>query len=390
MNICLLGCAGFIGSHLTEWLLNNSDARLTGTDITDEKVRHLLGNPRFTYHHSDIRRDHELTERLIAEADVVVDLIAVASPTMYVRNPLEVFELDFLENIKIIEKCSALRKRLIQFSTCEIYGRTWLSLVPDNLMSANDRACADVTMRESSTSMIVGPIEKSRWIYSVSKQLLERVIHAHGQDRGLDYAAIRPFNFVGPRIDFLPSERNNDDSPRVIAHFMNALLYGTDMKLVDGGQALRCYTYIDDAVECIGRITLDTSGKTSRQAFNVGNPGNECSVEELANLMLEIYRERFWDGVAPLPRIVSVPGEDFYGQGYEDCDRRIPDITKARRLVGWEPQWGLGDLLVATMESFVDDFRAKHGLPPRSSTLTASAPGSDASTIPQPGGPTLR
>lgn len=386
MRICLLGCAGFIGSHLVEWLLENSDAELTGTDIDDQKVQHVLGHPRFTYLNSDIRRDNGVTDRLIAESDVVVDLVAVASPTMYVRNPLEVFELDFMENIKVIEKCSAMGKRLIQFSTCEIYGRTWLSLVPPGLMSAEDRVRADVTMRESETNMIVGPIEKSRWIYSVSKQLLERVIHAHGQDRGLDYAAIRPFNFVGPRIDFLPSERNNDDSPRVIAHFMNALLYGTDMKLVDGGQALRCYTYIDDAVECIGRITLDTTGVTSRQAFNIGNPNNECSVEELAHTMLRIYKERFWDGESVLPRIVSVPGEEFYGAGYEDCDRRVPDISKARELVGWEPKWGLEELLVETMGAFVAQFNARQAA---ASGVTASAAGGAPSTIAQPGGPTL-
>ncbi len=385
MKICLLGCAGFIGSHLVEWLLENSDAELTGTDITDGKVQHLLGHPRFTYIHSDIRRDHDVTNRLISECDVVVDLVAVASPTMYVRNPLEVFELDFLENIKVVETCSALSKRLIQFSTCEIYGRTWLSLVPDDLMSAEDRARADVTMREDQTAMIVGPVDKSRWIYSVSKQLLERVIHAHGEDRGLDYASIRPFNFVGPRIDFLPSERNNDDSPRVIAHFMNALLYGTDMKLVDGGKALRCYTYIDDAVEAIGRITLDTSGKTSRKAFNIGNPANECSVEQLAHLMRDLYRENFWDGEAELPRIISVPGEEFYGRGYEDCDRRIPDISRVRELTGWEPKWELRDLLKETMAAFVADFEATGGKARRAELVGSSS----ASTGSQPSKGTL-
>ena len=373
MNICLLGCGGFIGSHLVEWLLENSDATIVGTDINDEKVRHLLHEPRFTYHHSDLRVDREFTEQLVREADVLVDLVAVASPHKYVEDPLGVFELDFLENLRIVDLCTKTKTRLIQFSTCEVYGRTWLSVVPEGVIPDNVAACADVSMNEDDTPLILGPTDKSRWIYSVSKQMLDRVIHASGEQRGLDYTIVRPFNFVGPRFDFLPSMRNNDPSPRAVAQFMDALLQGTDIKLVDGGAALRCYTYIDDASEAVGRMVLDRSGKTSRQTINVGNPRNEISVERLAHLMRDIFVSDFWDGESPLSDIVSVGHEEFFGQGYQDCDRRIPDISKARQLLDWEPVWDLRELIHATMQAFVDDWNASNATRPATSTSARPA-----------------
>jgi UDP-apiose/xylose synthase len=361
MQICLLGCGGFIGSHLVEWLIENSDVEIVGTDINNDKVRHLLDEPRFTYHHSDLRTDRAFTEALVREADVLVDLIAVASPKKYVEDPLGVFDLDFLENLRIVELCTETGTRLIQFSTCEVYGRTWLSLVPDGVIPDDLRETLDVSMNEDDTPLIIGPTDKSRWIYSVSKQMLDRIIHASGEHRGLDYTIVRPFNFVGPRFDFLPSTRNHDSSPRAVAQFMDALLQGTSLKLVDGGGALRCYTYIDDATDAIGRIILDTEGVTSRETINIGNPQNEISVEGLANLMRDIYAEEFWDGESQLSDIVSVHHEEFFGRGYQDCDRRVPNIDKARRLLGWEPACDLRSLIKKTMQAFVDDLETTEG-----------------------------
>ena len=354
MRVCLFGCGGFIGSHLVEWLLSHSDAEIVGTDIDHQKVRHLLGDERFTYYDSDLRHDTQLTRHLVETSDVVVNLVAIANPAVYTRDPLHVFQLDFMENLKVAELCAELGRRLIQFSTCEVYGRTWLSLVPPGLIEP-ERAAADIVMREDETPLIAGPVHKTRWIYAASKHLLERAINAYGQSHGLDYTIIRPFNFIGPRFDYLPSTApsGSERSPRMFAQFMDALLRGTNMTLVDGGSAQRCFLYIDDASECIGRIILDPLGVTSRQTFNIGNPANEASVTEFAELMLEVYRERYWDGVAPLPAMETVSGETFFGAGYEDSDRRIPDISKARRLLGWEPGWGLRELIEATMESFV-------------------------------------
>jgi nucleoside-diphosphate-sugar epimerase len=128
------------------------------------------------------------------------------------------------------------------------------------------------------------------------------------------------------------------------------------MQLVDGGSHRRCYTYIDDAVECTYRIVQNPGGVCDRQIFNIGSPKNEISIREMAETMREIYAEKFRESDTPLPRIVSVSSEAFYGEGYEDSDRRIPDISKARTLLGWEPEWGLHDLLEATMRYYVHEY----------------------------------
>ena len=207
---------------------------------------------------------------------------------------------------------------------------------------------------ENSSVFILGPVEKHRWIYACAKQLLERVIHAYGLEHGFNYTIIRPFNFIGPKIDYLLNE--TDGIPRVFSFFMEALISGTAMKLVDGGHQRRCYTYIDDAVDGIYRIVENRGGVCDREIFNIGTPVNEVSIRQLAELMKEIYIEKFWDGRSSLPAIMDVAAEQFYGKGYEDSDRRIPDISKARTLLGWEPRWAMRDLLENTMRYYITDY----------------------------------
>ena len=288
---------------------------------------------------------------------MVVDLVAIATPALYMRDPLHVLELDFLENLRVAEMCADAGTRLIQFSTCEVYGKTWLSLVPEGVLTPEQREQCDVTMSEDETALITGPVSSPRWIYSASKHLLERAIHAYGISRGLDYTIVRPFNVLGPRFDDLPSVRG-DDSPRMFAQFMEALLTGGPMRLVDGGSARRAFIYADDAAELLGRIVTDTRGVTSGEIINVGNPENEVSVAEFAHRMRDAYARRYWDGESTLSSIVTVPAEEFFGKGYEDTDRRVPDISKARRLLGWEPEWDLDGIIAATVDAYVEDYRA--------------------------------
>ena len=136
-----------------------------------------------------------------------------------------------------------------------------------------------------------------------------------------------------------------------------ALFNGTPMKLVNGGVNRRCYTYIDDAIECTYRIVLNRGGVCDRQIFNIGSPNNEISIRQMAEMMREIYAAKFRDVATSLPEILSVSGEEFYGEGYDDSDRRIPDIAKARALLGWEPVWNVRDTIDATMGYHVAQYR---------------------------------
>ncbi|MBZ5622912.1 MAG: bifunctional UDP-4-keto-pentose/UDP-xylose synthase [Acidobacteriia bacterium] len=350
MKILTLGAAGFIGSHLTHRLLQEGHA-VVAVDLTIEKVAEYLDHPNLTFLQQDIRRPEWDLDGLAQDADLVIDLIAYANPGLYLRIPLEVFRLNFTENLKIAEACVRHGKRLIQFSTCEVYGRTAASL--PNARVADPEDPIHGTFSEDTSEYILGPVSKHRWIYSCAKQLLERVLHAYGLEQGFNYTIIRPFNFIGPKIDFLPQSKQ--DIPRVFSFFMDALLNGTPMKLVNGGVSRRCYTYIDDAVECTYRIVQNSGGICDRQIFNIGSPDNEVSIRQMAETMREIYAAQFLDEPAPLPEIVSVPGEEFYGEGYDDSDRRIPNIAKARRLLGWEPRWNFRDALEATMRYYVTE-----------------------------------
>ena len=310
MKILSLGAGGFIGSHLTHRLLVEGHT-VTAVDIETDKITDFLGHPNLTFFQQDIRSPEWDLDSLVRDADLVIDLIAYANPGLYLRIPLEVFRLNFIENLKIAEACVRHGKRLIQFSTCEVYGRTAASL--KNARVADPEDPIHATFSEDSSEYILGPVSKHRWIYSCAKQLLERVLHAYGLEKGFNYTIIRPFNFIGPKIDFLLHEK--EGIPRVFSFFMDALLNGTQMKLVNGGVNRRCYTYIDDAVECSCRIVENPGGVCDRQIFNIGSPSNEVSIRQMAELMREIYAEKFRDPAVPLPEIVSVPGEEFYGAG---------------------------------------------------------------------------
>ncbi len=345
MNVLLLGGGGFIGCHTAQKLLQDTPHEVYCYDLYNDKIQDSLGHTRFKYIQGDIRRDHDRVEQLVKDSDVVIDLIAHANPALYVAMPLDVFNLNFTENLKIAEYCVEHRKRLIQFSTCEVYGKTVASLLQDQLLEPDDPKHA--VFQEDTTAFILGPVNKHRWIYSCAKQLLERILHAYGLEERLNYTIIRPFNFIGPRIDYLPSEQ--DGNPRVFSHFLNALKTGAPMTLINGGHQRRAYTYIDDAVDCILRIIENPGGVCDQEIFNIGSPENEISIRDLAFKMRDLYKRHWWRGEVALPEPIEVSGDVFYGEGYDDSDRRIPDIAKAQQLLEWQPRYDLDQTLECSM-----------------------------------------
>ena len=327
MQILILGAGGFIGSHLVEHLLERGEHSITGLDITDEKLAGIDG-PAFTFVKADVR---DFPEELIREAEVVIDLISYANPSIYVESPLDVFELNFTTNLAVVDACVRFEKRLIQYSTSEVYGK----------LAGTDM------YREDASDLVMGPVAKQRWIYASAKQLLERVIHAHGLQGDLQYTVLRPFNFIGPRIDYLVPA-GTMGGPRVFAHFVSALLHGGPMQLVDGGEAHRTFLSIDEANTAFQ--TLLDHPQALNQVFNVGNPNNDATIRGLAHLMRELYEEL--TGRTTSCAVVEVSGEKFYGPGYEDMDRVPPDISKLRAL-GWEPQRDLRTILAETMGHYL-------------------------------------
>lgn len=220
-KIAVLGCAGFIGSHLLERLLQNSDFRIEGWDTDDAKIQELLSHPQFTFHRENINGNQALLCRL-GEFDAVISLAAICNPAEYNTNPLTVMQSNFIDAYGLVAECARQRVWLIHFSTCEVYGRTIPSYLSPGSVEPDDKL---YTLSEDTTPLIMGPIHNQRWCYAAAKQLLERYICAHHYESGLEFTIVRPFNFLGPKMDYIPGV-DGEGTPRVLACFASALLRG--------------------------------------------------------------------------------------------------------------------------------------------------------------------
>ena len=334
-RVLILGVNGFIGNHLTERLLQDDNYDIYGMDIGSSAIERFIGNPRFHFIEGDVSIHTEWIEYHIKKCDVILPLVAIATPIEYTRNPLRVFELDFEENLKIVRYCVKYNKRIIFPSTSEVYGM-----------------CDDKEFDEDESRLIVGPISKQRWIYSVSKQLLDRVIWAYGAKEGLKFTLFRPFNWMGPRLDSLNSARIG--SSRAITQLILNLVEGSPIKLVDGGAQKRCFTDIKDGIEALFRIIENKDGKCDGQIINIGNPTNEASIRELAEMLLESFEKHPQRGkFPPFAGFREIESSSYYGQGYQDVEHRKPSVENARRLLDWVPTIDMKDTIEETLDFFL-------------------------------------
>ncbi|WP_134705905.1 bifunctional UDP-4-amino-4-deoxy-L-arabinose formyltransferase/UDP-glucuronic acid oxidase ArnA [Rahnella sp. CJA17(1/100)] len=334
-RVLILGVNGFIGNHLSERLLREDRYEIYGLDISSDAISRFMGNPHFHFVEGDISIHSEWIEYHIKKCDVVLPLVAIATPIEYTRNPLRVFELDFEENLKIVRDCVKYKKRIIFPSTSEVYGM-----------------CDDKEFDEDHSRLIVGPINKQRWIYSVSKQLLDRVIWAYGAKEGLKFTLFRPFNWMGPRLDNLDAARIG--SSRAITQLILNLVEGSPIKLVDGGEQKRCFTDINDGIEALFRIIENRDNLCDGQIINIGNPTNEASIRELAEMLLSSFeshplRAQF----PPFAGFNLVESSTYYGKGYQDVEHRTPSIKNARRLLNWKPEIGMDKTVAETLDFFL-------------------------------------
>ena len=334
-RVLILGVNGFIGNHLTERLLRDDNYEIYGLDIGSDAIGRFLDCPRFHFVEGDISIHSEWIEYHIKKCDVVLPLVAIATPIEYTRNPLRVFELDFEENLKIIRDCVKYNKRIIFPSTSEVYGM-----------------CTDKVFDEDNSNLVVGPVSKQRWIYSVSKQLLDRVIWAYGEKEGLRFTLFRPFNWMGPRLDNLNAARIG--SSRAITQLILNLVEGSPIKLVEGGKQKRCFTDISDGIEALFRIIENRDGRCDGEIINIGNPENEASIKELAEMLLESFeqhplRHRF----PPFAGFRDVESSSYYGKGYQDVEHRKPSIRNAKRCLQWEPTVAMRQTVDETLDFFL-------------------------------------
>jgi nucleoside-diphosphate-sugar epimerase len=333
-KVLILGVNGFIGHHLSHRIIDTTNWEVYGMDMQSERVAGLLDHPRFHFFEGDITINKEWIEYHIRKCDVILPLVAIATPATYVQNPLRVFELDFEANLPIVRACVKHKKHLLFPSTSEVYGM-----------------CDDEQFDPENSNLVYGPINKPRWIYACSKQLMDRVIHAYAMSDGLNYTLFRPFNWIGAGLDSIHTQK--EGSSRVISQFLGHIVRGEPIKLVDGGAQRRSFTYIDDGISALMKIIDNKDGVASGKIYNIGNPTNNYSVRELATMMLEMAGEypEYSENVKHVSLVETTSG-DYYGKGYQDVQNRTPNINNTMQELGWAPTVSMGDALRGIFESY--------------------------------------
>ena len=333
-KILILGVNGFIGHHLSQRIIETTDWEVYGMDMQSERVADLADEPRFHFFEGDITINKEWIEYHVKKCDVILPLVAIATPATYVKEPLRVFELDFEANLPIIRQAVKYKKRVIFPSTSEVYGM-----------------CKDPEFDPESSDLILGPINKPRWIYSCAKQMMDRVIHAYGQQEGLEYTLFRPFNWIGPGLDSIHTPK--EGSSRVITQFLGHIVRGEPIKLVDGGAQKRSFTYVSDGIAALMKIIENKDGIASGRIYNIGNPKNNFSVRELAHMMLDLAKQypEYATSVAQV-KVLETTSAEYYGKGYQDTQHRVPKIANTMADLDWAPQVDMQTALKHIYEAY--------------------------------------
>ena len=333
-KVLILGVNGFIGHHLSMRILATTDWQVYGMDMNADRVEDLTANKRFKFFEGDITINKEWIEYHVRKCDVILPLVAIATPATYVKAPLRVFELDFEANLPIVRAAVKHKKHLVFPSTSEVYGMS-----------------GDAEFDPENSPLVYGPINKPRWIYACSKQLMDRVIAGYGQQDGLNYTLFRPFNWIGAGLDNIFSAK--EGSSRVVTQFLGHIVLGETISLVDGGHQKRAFTDIDDGIDALMKIIENKNGVASGQIYNIGNPANNHSVRELADMMLRLAADMpEYAESAKNVKVVETSSGAYYGAGYQDVQNRVPKITNTMRDLDWTPKADMQTALRKIFEAY--------------------------------------
>lgn len=326
MRYLITGGAGFIGSHLSEALLEQDQHVTVIDDLSTgrfENIAHLQDNALFRFAIDTIRNE-VVMDRLVSECDVVVHLAAAVGVDLIIQDPLRTMETNILGTHAVLGAASRYRKKLLLASTSEVYGKS-----------------NDIPFREEA-DRVLGATTKARWSYASSKAVDEFLALAYHRQTGLPVVIFRLFNTVGPR--------QTGRYGMVVPRFVGQALAGECLTVYGDGSQSRCFLHVADAVAAIS--ALAESPQAVGEVFNIGST-EEVSILELAQRVLALVSARDADHGNAGPRtegdgkerIVLVPYERAYESGFEDMQRRVPDISKIRSYVGWQPAHSLNGIL---------------------------------------------
>jgi UDP-glucose 4-epimerase len=310
MHYLITGGAGFIGSHLAEALLARNHSVSVIDDLSTGSIRnidHLKANKRFRYVIDSVMNKPLLSE-LIDESQTVFHLAAAVGVKLIVESPVHTIETNIRGTENVLECANKKRRKVIVTSTSEVYGKG-----------------LKIPFREDG-DLLLGATDKGRWSYACSKAIDEFLALAYWKEKKLPVVIVRLFNTVGPK--------QTGQYGMVVPTFVRQALLGHPITVYGNGKQQRCFTHVRDAVRAI--MALADEPKAVGQVFNIGS-SEEISMEALARLVKEMTRSK--------SRIQKIPYNKAYEEGFEDMPRRVPDISKVRRAVGYKPTYSLRDIL---------------------------------------------
>ena len=316
MRALITGGAGFIGSHLADWLIAQGHAVTALDDLSTgkyENVAHLDGKPTFQLVIGTILNE-TLVDKLVERCDVVFHLAAAVGVELIIKKPLESLMTNIRGSEVVLEMAHRYRKKVLIASTSEIYGKN----IHGPLQEETDR--------------ILGSPLKSRWSYSTSKAVDEILAYVYWKEKGVPTIIVRLFNTVGPR--------QSGAYGMVIPRFVSQAVAGEPLQVHGDRQQSRCFLHVSDVVEALVRLMEhpDAVG----QVFNLGSQ-EEVTVEELARRVIRATHSS--------SQIAYVPYAEAYEEGFEDMPRRVPDITKIHELIGFSPTMHLDEIIRTVVES---------------------------------------
>jgi UDP-glucose 4-epimerase len=316
----ITGGAGFIGSHLSDALLDRGHQALVLDNLSTgsiDNIAHLKGRPGFEYFIDSVDNEPLLAE-LIDRSDVVFHFAAAVGVKLIVEQPVHTIETNVHGTEVVLKHANKKKKLVVLASTSEVYGKS-----------------NDVPFREDS-DLVLGPTPKHRWAYACSKAIDEFLALAYWKERKLPVIIVRFFNTVGPR--------QTGRYGMVIPNFVRQALAGEPLTVFGDGTQSRSFTHVEDVVGALLKLVAEPAAVG--QVINIGNT-QEVTIQELA--------ERVRKLACSQSPIRFIPYDEAYEAGFEDMPRRVPDLTKIKALIGYEPRRALDDILVHV----IDDFRRR-------------------------------